>query len=235
MKKSWILMMFIIIIIQGCSFGPRFRMTVDSISAPEAISKTNFILFPGLENIDTNSLQYREYAAYIERALTLRGFTKAKDFGEANIAIFLGYGIGDPQKEQYSYSLPTWGKTGVSSSYTYGKVTTKGNSSTYSGTTTYTPSYGVTGSKTYSGTRTNYFRYVWLYAFDLDEYKKTEKKVQLWKTTVTSTGSSGDLRQVFPILVAASSPYIGENTEKQVKVILSENDKQVIEIKGHTK
>ena len=48
-------------------------------------------------------------------------------------------------------------------------------------------------------------------AIDLNEYRETEKEVQLWKTTVTSTGTSGDLRQVFPILVAASQEHIHNN------------------------
>ena len=73
---------------------------------------------------------------------------------------------------------------------------------------------------------------MWLDAVDLDEYRETEKEIQLWKTTVTSSGSSGDLRQVFPILVAAAKPHIGSNTGKKVKVILSEGDKRVTEIKG---
>ena len=69
-------------------------------------------------------------------------------------------------------------------------------------------------------------------AIDFDEYKANKKEVQLWKTTVTSTGSSGDLRRVFPILVAASQQYIGKNTGQKVEVNLSEGDARVIEIKG---
>jgi hypothetical protein len=69
-------------------------------------------------------------------------------------------------------------------------------------------------------------------AVDLDEYRQTEIEVQLWKTTVTSTGSSGDLRRVFPILVAASQQYIGKNTGQKVEVDLYESDESVIEIKG---
>jgi hypothetical protein len=235
MKKIWIAMTFIFILVQGCAVGPQFRVNVDSISAPEAISKIKYILLPGVKDVGVSDLQYREYAAYVERALASQGYMKAPNFGEADIAIFLGYGIGDPETQQFSYSLPTWGKTGTSSSSTYGTVNTYGNTSTYSGTTTYTPTYGITGSTTHTGTRATYFRYMWLDAVDLEEYRKSKKEVQLWKTTVTSTGSSGDLRQVFPILVAASKSHIGRNTGKQIKIILSETDKRVIEIKGQTR
>jgi hypothetical protein len=69
-------------------------------------------------------------------------------------------------------------------------------------------------------------------AVDLDEYKRTQKALPIWKTTVTSTGSSGDLRLVFPVLVAASVPYIGTNTGKKVDVTIKEDDKLVVQIKG---
>ena len=58
--------------------------------------------------------------------------------------------------------------------------------------------------------------------------------VQLWTTTVTSTGSSGDLRRVFPALAAAAKPYIGTNTGQIVEVELPENGKAMMEIKGLT-
>ena len=77
-----------------------------------------------------------------------------------------------------------------------------------------------------------YFRYILLTAYDLQELINTKKEVQLWQTTITSTGSSGDLRRVFPVLVAAAKPYIGTNTGKKVKVVISEDNKTVLEIKN---
>ncbi|AEG13144.1 hypothetical protein Sbal183_0372 [Shewanella baltica OS183] len=229
---KYILMIATLALLQACAMGPQFYVNIDSISAPEAVSKTKYILLPGVKDVEEGDLQYREYATYVDRALALKGYTKATSFSGADIAIFLGYGVGDPITSQFTYSLPTFGQTGVSSANTYGTVNRYGNTATYSGTTTYTPTYGVTGSTTHTGTQTTYFRYMWLDAVNLDEYRKTEKEIQLWKTTVSSTGSSGDLRQVFPILVAASKPHIGGNTGKEVEVVLSEDDKRVTEIKG---
>lgn len=111
-------------------------------------------------------------------------------------------------------------------------IDTYGGIGTYSGTTTYTPTYGITGSTTDSGTYTTYQRFLVLDALDLPEYRQTKKEVELWKTTITSTGSSGDLRRVFPYMVTASMPHIGTNTGQQVKVILMENDPAVMNLKG---
>lgn len=234
MKKNLFILLVTVLFIQGCAFGPKIQVSVDSISAPESALKTKYFLLPGVKDVNATDLQYREYADYVDRALISLGFTKASSFAEANIGIFLGYGIGDPETQQFTYSLPTYGKTGISSSNTYGTVNTYGNTATYSGTTTYKPTYGVTGSTLHTVSRTTYFRYMWLDAVDLDEYKKTGKEVQLWKTTVTSNGPSSDLRRVFPLLVAASKPHIGSNTGNKIEVILSEGDKRVTEIKGLT-
>ncbi len=123
------------------------------------------------------------------RMLNSLGFKYAESSKNAELVVFLSYGIGDPDEHQYSYSLPVYGKTGVSSSSTYGTATAYGNHMTYSGTTVHTPSYGITGYNTYTGTRTVYFRYVNLIGYDFSEYQRSEKKVQLWKTTITSSGS----------------------------------------------
>lgn len=234
MKWPILLMLMCGILLVGCATVPRFHVNVDSISAPGAILKKKYILLSGLKDIGPTDLQFTEYAGYVEKALTPMGLSRTDNFEDANVAIFLAYGIGDPQKHQYTYSLPVWGQTGVSSSTTYGTLSTYGGYGSYYGTTTYTPTYGITGYTTHIGTYTTYFRFFVLDAIDLEEYKSSQKVVQLWQTTVTSTGSSADLRRVFPVLVAASKPYIGTNTGKKVKLTLTENDKAVVEIRGLT-
>jgi len=224
-----------ILILHGCAgiTPPSFIVNVDSLG--NAKGNTTYILLPANKGVEVNDLQFKEYATYVNRALSKKGFSLTGSFQKANVAIFLGYGIGDPKEHQYTYSIPTWGQTGVSSSYTTGMVSSFGDYGSYSGTTTYTPTYGITGSTTQLGSYITYFRFMFLNAVDLDEYKKSKKQVQLWKTTVTSSGSSSDLRRVFPILVAASKDYIATNTGKKVQITLLEEDAQVLEIKGIVK
>lgn len=232
---SLLSLVFGVLILSGCATTqPKFHVNVDSIGSASE-NKKSYVLLPGNKDTKADNLQFKEYATYVNRALLKQGFVPAESFENANIAIFLIYGIGDPQEHQYTYSIPTWGQTGVSSSYTTGTLSSYGSHGSYSGTTTYTPTYGITGSTTHSGSYTTYFRYMILDAIDLDEYKRSKKEVQLWKTTVTSSGSSGDLRLVFPLLVAASKQYIATNTGKKIKVELYETDERVIEIKGTVK
>lgn len=217
----------VIFFLTGCS--PRVQVSINSIgNHPHGYQ--SYILLSGMKDSNPDDLQYKEYAGYIHKVLQDKGF-KQTDFANADMVVFLYYGLSDPKNEQYSYSMPIYGQTGVSSSYTTGTVNSFGNMATYSGSTTYTPTYGVVGSQNYSGTRTYYTRHIILDAVDAKKYKELQKIQSLWKTTIISTGSSGDLRTIFPILLGAGKEYIGTNTGKAINVNLSENDDRVLAVK----
>jgi hypothetical protein len=217
----------------GCtslSQPPLFHVDIDSIRAQSLMHQPQYVLLSALKDVNSDDLQYQEYARYIDRALSQRGFEKVSNKKDAEIAIYFSYGIGDPETKVLTYSVPLRGKTGVSGAHTSGTINSSGT--TYSGTTTYTPTYGVIGSKIKTHSVTTYSRYLLLEAIDLNTYRKNKKEKNIWKTSVTSNGSSGDLRRVLPILVAASSEYISTDTEKKIRVKISESDPKVMEIKG---
>lgn len=215
----------------GCT---PYYVNVNSISSGVSYSGAKCILLPMDPNItSSNNLQFQEYASYIKTALRINEYELTENINEAKIIVFLSYGISKPHERIYSYSTPVWGQTGISSAYTTGSIHSYGGgSASFSGTTTYTPQYGITGYQSHIGTSITYNRFIFLGAYDLEEYIRTKKEVQVWETTAVSTGDSGDLRQVFPVMVAALSKYIGKNTGKQIEVSLFENDVRVKEIKG---
>ena len=231
MRYLFVFIVTCLILCVGCA-TTTFHVNVDSLSSKLNQSYKKYILFPGNKDILPNDLQFQEFSQYVNRALISEGFTPTENIDEAELAIFLGYGIGNPEEHLYSYSIPVYGQTGVSSSSTYGNINTYGNSGSYSSRTTYTPQYGVTGYNSGVGSYVTYFRYILLTAFDLNEWRKSQKEVQVWKTTITSSGSSEDLRRVFPVLIGASKDYIGKNTGKKIKIVLEESDKRVLEIKS---
>jgi hypothetical protein len=221
----------VVVLLAGCA-TPRVQGGIDSLARPDASSIRNYILLPGNKDTQPADLQFQEYATYIHRALAARGFVHATNFETADLILFLSYGIGDPQTHQYTYALPMWGQTGYSGSTTSGTVTRYGNYGTYSGTTTYTPTFGVTGYTAQVGSYTTYFRYFLLDAYDLNAYKRDQKLSQVWRSTVTSVGASGDLRRVFPVMVAASADHLATNTGQKVNFALKEHDPSVSQIRG---
>jgi len=226
----YLLILACLVLISGC--GPRFVVTVDSISGSQLPNEKTYVLLPMIEGVTVDDLQFQEYAGYVEKALSQQNYRMVTDFEKARYAILLNYGIGDPQESTYSYSLPVYGQRGGGTSNfsasTYGAG---GYSNTY-GTISSTPTYGVVGSQGYTGRTVSYFRYLVIEGVDLELYRKNRKTKQLWKTTVTSSGSSGDLRRVFPILATASIPYLGTNTGKQIRIQMYESNKLLKEIKG---
>ena len=219
--------------IQGC--GPTYHIRVDSISAPTYESGKYYMLFPAKKGTHQNDLQFLEFSEYIHRALIERGYTETKEFEKVDLAIFLNYGIGNPQTSSYTYSLPVYGSKGGGTSTFIASTTSSSGYSNTTGTITTAPKFGVVGANTYSGTNTSYFRFLSIEAIDAKTYRKTKENIPFWKTTISSSGSSGDLRRVFPVLVAASLPYLGTNTKRQIKVRVGENSRKVNFIKGRNK
>jgi Domain of unknown function (DUF4136) len=215
----------LILLMAGCASVEKYRVNVDSMQAPGTDDKKHFILFPGSKDTSSNDPQFREYAGYINRALISRGFVPAESVEQADLAIFVVYGIRDPQQHPYTYSVPVMG-------YVDDSFMTSGTRNRR--TTIYPPTYGITGYTSEVGTYTTYLRFLVLDAIDLSEYKKSEKKIQLWKTTVTSRGSSDDLRRVFPIMVSASKPHIATNSGQPINIEIDEDDPSVLEITGRT-
>lgn len=230
--RMLILGIILVPILSGCQ---QYVVKVDSLRSSDAANKIKYVLFPGNKDTPDTELQYIEFSQFIHRGLQHNGFISSNP-QEADIVIYVFYGIGAPQQNLYSYSQPQWGQTGISSSYTTGMVQSYGNTATYSGQTTYIPEYGITGYSSQVGSYVTYDRYLVLGAIDWQNFLRNNKQVvEVWKTVVTSTGSSNDLRKVFPVMVAAARPYFGKRTENQVTCQLTENDSSVREICGEAK
>jgi hypothetical protein len=218
-----------LLLVAGCAaLGPQFHVNVDALRDAQAPEKRTYVIYPGLRDVDAHDLQFKEFAAYVHRALQARGFVPAQESGPAEIVIFLSYGIGDPQTTYYSY--PIFGQVGGGTSTFSGSTYGSGGYSHTTGTVTTQPKFGVVGTGT--GAQTEYFRWAAIEAVDVDAFAKSQQVVQLWRTTMTSSGSSGDLRRVFPVMVAAAQPYMATQTAQQVRRVLTETSPEVVSVRG---
>lgn len=233
-RGRWWLAITAIVLVQGACVPATTRFVVDvsSLADPDAAQTRSYVLLPLNDDVDATDLQFREYASYVRRALTARGLAEAESMDAADTAIFLAYGIGDPEHIPYSYSMPVYGKVRGGTTTISGSSVSSSGVTSVNGTVTEAPEYGVVGSRTVSGVHTVFFRYMVVDAVDLTEYRATGQAISTWRTTVTSSGSSGDLRLVFPYLVAASLPHLGANTGESIRVTLPENDKSVMALRA---
>jgi hypothetical protein len=212
--------------------APGFSVYVNSIVDSQVKPGKRYMMLPADPEVKPGDLQYREHAAQLQRLLNVQGFQKVSEAEQADILIFLAYGIGDPEQHIATYSVPTFGATGVTSSYTTGTANTYGNTTTYSGTTQYNQSYGITGYRSQVRTYTTHTRWAIIDAIDMQRFLKTKNTDSVWEMTLTSTGSSGDLRRVFPVMVAASAQYLARPTHRAVLVELKEESPVVRLVRG---
>ena len=216
--------------------------TVDAIRSGERIDP-KVVILPGLKGVARDDLQFREFSAYVKRALQEKGYEVIENADRATIGVMLLYGISDPQVSVQSYTVPVYGMVSGGSTTTYNSTTNAnasvdhyGSHGTYLGNSTGSgtantqtvatsgPEYGVVGSRTQEVVNTSYTRYLVLEAMDLTHYRKTKRVKQVWRTVMTSNGSSNDLRYLFPLLVMASIDYIDANTGQKIEWSVSETD-----------
>jgi hypothetical protein len=180
---------------------------------PEGVTGVTYAAIPFKEQ--EGSLEHKSYEQAIKRELNARGFREVP-VEQADTVIFFFYGIDSGKEIVESY--PIIGQTGTSSSHTFGTLQSYGNYGTYSGTTTYTPTYGVVGAGATS--RTEYARFLKLDI--LDKRALIENRVRkLYEAKVTSRGSLGELSSVLPTMVKALfEEFPGKNgsTRRSIRV-----------------
>jgi hypothetical protein len=229
------IIVIVALVVASCSTVPEYSVNVSSLARSDSENKKSYVLLPGSKDVSPDDLQFQEYKNYVQRGLGSRGFVQNEKIENADIVIFLTYGISDPQSQTHSYSAPVWGQTGYSGATTTGSYTSYGSGyGSYSANTTLTPTYGVTGYTPQIETVTTFSRWLMLAGYDANSLVKDKKMEQVWKTSVVSTGSSGDLRRVMPVMVTTSWPYWGKNTGEAVSLSISEDDPSIQSLKTNS-
>lgn len=157
-------------------------------------SPQSFVIVPDREQGD--SLEFRSYANLVRQALQARGWREG-DMATADVALFFQYSIS--QGRQVAFSYPIFGQVPTGTSTTTGTVSTYGNTSNIYATTTRQTTTGVVGSGV--GSRTEFDRALRVLMFSLPTYRATQKMERVYEGEIRSTGSTGDLPTVMPVLV----------------------------------
>ena len=218
----------------GCTHA--YLVIVDSIGNNQPPQNTSYVIVAGNSSTDSNDLQFQEYASYLATALNALGYKQVdpSNAADADIEVFLSYGVGDPQKHQYSYSEPVWGQTGTQTTQ-YATVSNVHGTQVINSYTDTEPDYGVTGYTTQVGEYTTYEKYVLIDAYDLKTRTSDNKLKHIWKTSINCTSKTQQLRKVFPVLLAGAWPYLGKNTGQQIEVTVPVDSESVSKLKGSVK
>lgn len=217
MKRFLVMSAVLLGVLSGCASTPNhpsIEVRVDALNNGATVTNTSYYLVPADNAISAQDLTFIEFARIVERALAAKNYERTQNKDEAQLLITLGYGVRGPNETQYSYSTPQYGQVGGTLLYRSGDVISVA------------PSYGIVGYSNETGLRISYQRIVQIAAFDKQSTLAKEHS-QLWKVDIISDGQSDDLRWTFPYLIQAASPYLGEHTEKKIRVNININDPSV--------
>jgi len=216
------------ILLLSCSTTKTMVLQIDSIGKAQYEAERSYIFMPTDKDVKSGDLRFMEYTSYIEKALAWKGYIKASNTDEANIIIYVTYGVGEPKEHSYSYSVPLYGLIAPPKPIGPPPGSPPASPGTPPGNHpfgSYNPVYGIVGSTTKYDSYTTYFRYCKIEAFDLKLLREGGVEKQLWSTIITSTGRSDDLRQAMPYMIAGARDYIATDTGRKVEIIVPEDDR----------
>jgi len=197
----------------GCSVIPKYRVSIDAITAKNiSIAPSTYEIKALDTKKDIEGLVFQQYSEKLAQVLQRKGYAHITN-GQAKQIIYFNYGLDKVNEETETYSEPDISfNMGYGMGYGYG-----GYYDPF-----YSPFYGSMfggGYSTYSKTHIYYNRYITLLA--KDQFNK-----ELWRVDVSSVGESKNLRKIIPILIEAAEPYLGTNTADPIQLVIKDKSKK---------
>ncbi len=201
----------------GCTTTrSNYTVKVDAIADTDLIAET-YILKSGMKDVSENDLRFKEYSRIVANALSKKGYKQISDIKNAHMVVLFSYGISNPNSKVSTIQMPVYGSQNNTTTVVKNSWGQKIGSFETQPSNPFAPG----GYQPVSVEFTTYNRFILLTAFDAKDVLKPRAKDEkfdpkmTWETKVTSTGSSGDLRKVFPIMMLGAMPYIGKNSGEQ--------------------
>ena len=204
------LILSILFWVTGCSpVTSRYRITIDSIAKRnQKITPSRYVIKALGKNTDENSLKFQQQSQYLADILNESGYIPASHKNLAEQIIYFDYGI-ENLSEDSRYSGESEVTVGVSWGFPFGYYHHR-----------YHPFwYDMGYSRSYYRTRKLFNRYVVIVS-------KEQAGAELWRVDVSSIGESDNLKKIIPLLIKASKPYIGTNTDEPIKLTVTEEIKE---------
>jgi hypothetical protein len=178
-------------------------------------------------NLAATPADLERYYEQIERGLSDTELQRVPldRIADADMAIIVYYAVSDPGLVGYSSKVPMFQTSQAPGSE---EGTRQGGSNRGSGQNPSgspgvvdpSPSQELIGTQSYTFVRTNYWRDFSLQAikFDWDgtDNATIQKTGSLWSVSVSTVGSSPNLDEVLPVMIAAAKPFIGTDSEEVI-------------------
>jgi len=201
------------------------NVAVSAFAAPYSEASVSYVVFPLNQGVDPSDPEFLEYRSYLTQALTARGYHPAKSLESAQLAVFLGYGVGSPDRHQSSYQL-LFAEHGLAPAPATGAARENGHGRK-------APVLASRRDDEDSSRPPNdgdppFTRYAIINAVDVPEYLLERRLTRVWSTKIVSIGHSSDLRAMFPVILAGAWDLLGTNSPGTVRRKLDVNGAEVL-------
>ena len=216
----------------GCT--TRLTVQVNAIADTEIRTKASrYVLLNGNAEGQENDLFFREFSAYFIPLLTKKGYQRVATREAADIEIFFRYAVSEGRSGVHTFAHPIYETFGGNTiTFTETKTDGSGTTTTTQGTVHVPLQTLYVGTAVESHSYTLYTSSAALEAYVInDDDTKKDQPTILWKTLMSSTSDSNDLRSVIPIMATAAAPYITGNSGSSKTIRLELDDPKVLAIK----
>ena len=207
MKKMLFVLALVMSAVTNAYSRDIYESEIQSFGNYNMEGKTFYVISAN-PDVSNKDLEFLDYKDYITQCLILKNAIPCENSDSADVCILFDYGVAD-KSYVANVAIPIWGRTGstvitTTSRYIVGGGVFQSSSVTSSINT------GVTGILNRNEKIQEYRRVINLYAYDNKD--RTSDPVMLWKTNISSSGSSRDLQEVLPYIAHTAIPYMGQQT-----------------------
>lgn len=216
------------LLLSGCATGLTVQVNAiaDTDLKPTGM---HYVLLNGNAEGREDDLFFREFSAYFTRVLDNKGYQQVKTRDQADIEIFFRYNVSDGRSGIHTFTRPIYESIG-GNTIRFSETKTDA-----AGTTTTTGTVHIPVSYQYVGTAVESHSYtVFTSSIALEAYVVMPKPGTppiLWKTLISSTSNSNDLRAIMPMMAVAAEPYLGSNSGKQQTIHIKFDNPKLIAIR----
>jgi hypothetical protein len=226
--------------------GTLYTLDVYAVNDPTHDLDKTYVVLSASPGLSITSPEFQTYADQVEKVLASKGYERSdgEDLSSVALGVYLSANVSDPSKRYHMVQTAIY-ETSTYSENSRSAVKNSGSQSSgqnQSAPPPPPPTPDLLSGVAETGFATTVFtKHLNLIAFDLQAYlQDIETKgraqavpIEVWSVDVETTGSPADLKEVFPVMVAAAEPYITERTDDVVRVKLNGTDKRISAIRDN--
>ncbi|AWH88352.1 DUF4136 domain-containing protein [Limnobaculum parvum] len=203
--------------LSGCAHTEYVQ--VSAIKAKDAaVQYKKFALVSERYQSVNDDLNFAEYARQVAAVLNQQGYVQVTHQQDAEVLISLSYRVSEPQVRTEIVNTPVYPRVGPFYGSRFG----------------YYP-YPMLGYPAYEPMVYQsivYRKLIRLQSIDAGIYRKDKTVKPLWDVLIVSNNDNGDLRYMFPYMLVAAEPYIGQDSQHSVTVSVDEQDPAVLNLQA---